>query len=30
MAKYLVYIETIGDPITVTGPVAHRSGLLAR
>ena len=23
MAKYLVYIETIGDPITVKGPVAH-------
>ena len=23
MPKYLVYIETIGDPITVKGPVAH-------
>ena len=23
MAKYLVYIETIGDPITIKGPVAH-------
>jgi predicted RNase H-like HicB family nuclease/uncharacterized damage-inducible protein DinB len=23
MAKYLVYIETVGDPITVKGPVAH-------
>lgn len=23
MAKYLVYIETIGDPITAKGPVAH-------
>jgi predicted RNase H-like HicB family nuclease/uncharacterized damage-inducible protein DinB len=23
MAKYLVYIETIGDPITRKGPVAH-------
>ena len=23
MAKYLVYIETIGDPITINGPVAH-------
>jgi predicted RNase H-like HicB family nuclease/uncharacterized damage-inducible protein DinB len=23
MAKYLVYIETLGDPITVKGPVAH-------
>jgi predicted RNase H-like HicB family nuclease len=23
MAKYLVYIETTGDPITVKGPVAH-------
>jgi predicted RNase H-like HicB family nuclease/uncharacterized damage-inducible protein DinB len=23
MVKYLVYIETVGDPITVKGPVAH-------
>ncbi len=23
MAKYLVYIETVGDPITIKGPVAH-------
>ena len=23
MAKYLVYIESVGDPITVKGPVAH-------
>ena len=23
MTKYLVYIETIGDPITLKGPVAH-------
>jgi predicted RNase H-like HicB family nuclease/uncharacterized damage-inducible protein DinB len=23
MAKYLVYIETVGDPITAKGPVAH-------
>jgi predicted RNase H-like HicB family nuclease/uncharacterized damage-inducible protein DinB len=23
MAKYLVYIETVGDPITPKGPVAH-------
>jgi predicted RNase H-like HicB family nuclease/uncharacterized damage-inducible protein DinB len=23
MAKYLVYVETVGDPITVKGPVAH-------
>jgi predicted RNase H-like HicB family nuclease/uncharacterized damage-inducible protein DinB len=23
MAKYLVYIETSGDPITIKGPVAH-------
>ena len=23
MTKYLVYIETIGDPITIKGPVAH-------
>jgi len=23
MAKYLVYVETVGDPITIPGPVAH-------
>jgi len=23
MAKYLVYIESVGDPITIKGPVAH-------
>jgi len=23
MTKYLVYVETVGDPITVKGPVAH-------
>jgi predicted RNase H-like HicB family nuclease/uncharacterized damage-inducible protein DinB len=23
VAKYLVYIETIGDPITIKGPIAH-------
>ncbi|MDW8072061.1 MAG: type II toxin-antitoxin system HicB family antitoxin, partial [Anaerolineae bacterium] len=23
MARYLVYIETRGDPITLKGPVAH-------
>jgi predicted RNase H-like HicB family nuclease/uncharacterized damage-inducible protein DinB len=23
MVKYLVYIETVGDPITIKGPVAH-------
>jgi len=23
MAKYLVYVESVGDPITVKGPVAH-------
>jgi len=27
MAKYLVYIESVGDPITLQGPVAHVPGL---